>query len=70
VIDADEERVMTHDTHTDDQLRNPDEVRAPDGTRGDGRPTGDEPPAHEAPTEAPEERGETPATEHAPGADL
>lgn len=61
---------MTNHTQTDDELRNPEEVRAPDGTRGDGRPTGNEPPAHEAPTEAPEERGETPPTEHAPGADL
>lgn len=60
---------MTDQT-TDDQLRNPEEVRAPDGTRGDGRPTGNEPPADEAPTVAPEERGETPPTEHAPGADL
>ena len=61
---------MTNHTQTDDQLRNPDKVTGPDGTRGDGRPTGNEPPAQEAPTEAPEERGETPATEHAPGADL
>ena len=61
---------MSNHTPTDDQLRNPHEVQAPDGTRGDGRPTGQEPPADEAPTEAPEERGELPPTEHAPGADL
>lgn len=61
---------MTSHTRMDEQLRNPDEALAPDGSRRDGRPTGDEPPAEEAPTVAPEERGETPPTEHAPGADL
>lgn len=47
--------------------------------RADGRPGGvtggdvspdQVPPADAVPTVAPEERGETPATEHAPGADL
>lgn len=44
---------------------------APNDERGDGRPkAGEPPPADEVPTIAPEERGETPETEHAPGADL
>lgn len=59
-------------------LERPDQVRAADGQRRDGRPAeahgGDEeagrPPQPEAPTVAPEEEGETPTTEHAPGADL
>ncbi len=59
------------------QLERPDRVVGPDGSRGDGRPTGPvghpdatEPEAGKFPTVAPEEEGETPSTEHAPGADL
>ena len=60
-----------------DQLQHPDRVVGPDGSRGDGRPTGTEeapnppsPDVNNFPTVAPEEEGETPPTEHAPGADL
>ena len=58
-------------------LEDPQEVRAPDDQRRDGRPTaGHKTGIHpgvahdEAPTVAPEEEGETPSTEHAPGGDL
>jgi hypothetical protein len=58
-------------------LDKPQEVRAPDDQRRDGRPTatdktGIQPGVahHEAPTVAPEEEGEVPSTEHAPGGDL
>jgi hypothetical protein len=58
-------------------LEKPTEIRAPDDQRRDGRPTtphttGIQPGVahHEAPTVAPEEEGETPSTEHAPGGDL
>ncbi|MEA2518665.1 MAG: hypothetical protein QOF49_745 [Chloroflexota bacterium] len=66
---------MSDDRDTDEQLREPHRVDAPDGTRGDGRPTttdplADSPPADAVPTVAPEEDGENPGTEHAPGADL
>ncbi len=58
------------------QLNHPETVKGPDGTRWDGRPTnqGDVTEAHVppggAPTEAPEDRGQQPDTEHAPGGDL
>ena len=63
---------------TDDQpLDRPHEIDGPDGERRDGRPTTGETEdvssgqsAQEAPTVAPEERGGTPSTEHAPGGDL
>jgi hypothetical protein len=67
---------MPDRTTIDDHLDNPKEVRGTDGTRADGRPTDPkhalerQPPAEEAPTEAPEDRGEQPTTEHAPGGDL
>jgi len=69
---------MSEDPISDEQLIHPDRVVGPDGSRGDGRPTGaDDNPEGEAgpdvmdlPTVAPEEEGETPSTEHAPGADL
>jgi hypothetical protein len=68
---------MTAEPQGDEQLRRPDRVIGPDGTRRDGRPTGawDEPNAPDPdavnfPTVAPEEEGEAPPTEHAPGADL
>ena len=55
----------------------PSGVPAATGANVEGRPasvrdaTPDQvPPADAVPTVAPEERGETPATEHAPGADL
>ena len=56
----------------------PQEVRDPAGERADGRPTGtlDEDglrpgiPSTSAPTEAVEEEGALPTTEHAPGGDL
>ena len=61
----------------DEHLMHPERVIGPDGTRGDGRPTGDgddpnapDPNAANFPTVAPEEEGEAPPTEHAPGADL
>jgi hypothetical protein len=65
---------MTHAGERDPGAAAPD----PEPGRSEGRPTG---PAdtdglragrdqHEAPTEAPEEQGEEPETEHAPGADL
>ena len=60
-----------------DPLTNPEDVRGPDRQRQDGRPTGEKTtglrpgkPQESVPTIAPEEEGETPATEHAPGADL
>jgi hypothetical protein len=62
---------------TSNDLEEPDEIRAPDGQRRDGRPsdgTVDHPkPADQGeahPTVAPEEKGGSPSTEHAPGADL
>jgi hypothetical protein len=67
---------MTDRSKIDDQLHNPKDVRGADGTRSDGRPTDpkhaleDQPPAEHAPTEAPEDRGHRPTTEHAPGGDL
>ena len=59
-------------------LERPDEIRGKDDRRLDGRPSGEGQvdelrpamPADQAPTEAPEERGGEPATEHAPGGDL
>lgn len=58
-------------------LEHPDDARGPDGQRRDGRPTtgsiGDRRPDvvdEPAPTEAPEETGGSPTTEHAPGGDL
>ena len=58
-------------------LEHPAEIRAPDGQRRDGRPSGgtiDEPKPEVGngapPTEAPEETGGSPTTEHAPGAEL
>ena len=58
-------------------LEHPDEIRTPDGERNDGRPSGTDDagirpngPESDLPTVAPEERGGTPPTEHAPGADL
>jgi len=69
---------MPHERATDHHLRNPERVVGPDGSRGDGRPTRgagdiDDPDAgrsDDAPTDAPEEEGATPSTEHAPGGDL
>ena len=58
-------------------LDQPQDVRSADDQRRDGRPTsthhsGIQPGVahHEAPTVAPEEEGEQPSTEHAPGGDL
>lgn len=54
----------------------PEEIRRPDGERQDGRPTehvdADQPGklGKDQPTIAPEEKGHTTPTEHAPGADL
>ena len=60
-----------------DSLAHPEEIRGPDEQREDGRPTGDQKdglrpgaPQESVPTIAPEEEGETPSREHAPGADL
>ena len=68
---------MTQEPTAKEQLERPDRVVGPDGSRGDGRPTAEvghpdavEPQAGNFPTVAPEEEGETPTTEHAPGADL
>ena len=68
---------MTENDTAREQLEQPDRVVGPDGSRGDGRPTGEvghpdsiEPEAATFPTVAPEEEGETPSTDHAPGADL
>jgi hypothetical protein len=69
---------MTDDQQPTGTLRQPDEIRDEQGERADGRPTGPEREdglrpgtAHPAaPTEAPEEKGATPSTEHAPGSDL
>jgi hypothetical protein len=73
--DPPEESAMPTNPEPDEQLREPHRVDSPDGSRGDGRPTGSDPlreapPADAVPTVAPEEEGETPATEHAPGGDL
>lgn len=64
-------------TPKDDSMAHPEEIRGPDEQRQDGRPTGDQPeglrpgaPQASVPTIAPEEEGDTPSTEHAPGADL
>jgi|tagenome__1003787_1003787.scaffolds.fasta_scaffold20943079_3 hypothetical protein len=61
----------------DAAMERPGEIRGDDGQRRDGRPAnapteGIEPAMdHEdAPTVAPEERGATTPTEHAPGGDL
>ena len=58
-------------------LEHPDEIQTPEGERHDGRPAetddadiGPNGPKGDLPTVAPEERGGTPSTEHAPGADL
>ena len=60
-------------------LQDPERVRDADDERADGRPTGQneptglkppEGPASDHPTEAPEEHGQLPTTEHAPGGDL
>jgi hypothetical protein len=66
---------MTDQSNND--LEHPDEIRTPDGQRRDGRPsdgTLDQPkPSDQGggpPTVAPEERGGSPSTEHAPGGDL
>ncbi len=55
----------------------PQDVRDPDRERADGRPTGRPEDAlrpgqapESAPTEAVEEQGGEPSTEHAPGGDL
>lgn len=66
---------MTTDPTPDEQLTEPQSVTGPDGTRADGRPTTidplvDAPKADAVPTVAPEEEGDAPTTEHAPGADL
>ena len=67
---------MPDDTGLNDQLTNPQDVRGVDGTRADGRPTRPDQPLEprsrdsDAPTVAPEEQGEHPTTEHAPGGDL
>ena len=58
------------------QLTQPEEIRNRHGERQDGRPTehidADQPGKLDKnePTIAPEEQGDTPSTEHAPGADL
>jgi hypothetical protein len=68
---------MTDRPNQDEPLERPDEIDGPDGQRRDGRPTSGETedvaagrPAAATPTVAPEERGGTPSTEHAPGGDL
>jgi hypothetical protein len=70
---------MTERPSSDEQLERPHEIDGPDGQRRDGRPTGKPAvatdiragvPAEHAPTVAPEEKGATPSTEHAPGGDL
>ena len=61
-----------------ERYRNPHDVRDAEDARTDGRPTGapGEPAVHSgqnpatAPTEAVEEHGHQPPTEHAPGGDL
>lgn len=71
------EKQMAPNPAPDDQLQHPDRIVGPDGTRDDGRPTETEEdptsPTHQVnnfPTVAPEEEGQEPPTEHAPGADL
>ena len=68
---------MTDGQGPGEPLERPHEIDAPDGQRGDGRPTSgvtddveSGQPTHATPTEAPEEEGSTPSTEHAPGGDL
>ena len=68
---------MTDRPNTDEPLERPHEIDGPDDQRRDGRPTTAAPegvgtgrPADETPTEAPEEQGGKPSTEHAPGSDL
>ena len=62
---------------SDDRLEDPKSVRGADGQRRDGRPVTDKDdgigtdiPQEQAETVAPEEKGGSPSTEHAPGADL
>jgi hypothetical protein len=63
---------------TDTPRREPDEIGVPADEHEPGRPTGATDADGlrggqdhaDAPTEAPEERGKTPSTEHAPGGDL
>ena len=68
---------MTDRPESAEPLERPADIDGPDGQRRDGRPTSgatDEVeagrPAESTPTEAPEEKGGTPSTEHAPGGDL
>lgn len=67
---------MTDRPTPNEPLHRPDEIDLPDGQRRDGRPTVQTDdiaagrPAEHTPTVAPEEQGETPSTEHAPGGDL
>ena len=58
-------------------LERPEHDRAPDGQRDDGRPSQDTiddvrsgGTEKRSPTEAPEEKGTAPSTEHGPGGDL
>jgi hypothetical protein len=59
-----------------DRLEDPKSVRGPDAQRHDGRPAtdndriGTDIPQEQAETVAPEEKGGSPSTEHAPGGDL
>jgi hypothetical protein len=67
---------VTDETSQDEPLHHPHEIDGPDGQRRDGRPTVQSDdiaagrPAEHTPTVAPEEKGGTPSTEHAPGGDL
>ncbi|MFL5674185.1 MAG: hypothetical protein ACJ779_04215 [Chloroflexota bacterium] len=59
-----------------EQLEHPADTRATDHQRRDGRPSDPDAegirdvPHESAPTVAPEEKGGSPTTEHAPGGDL
>ena len=61
-------------TENREDYERPRDARDVDGERSDGRPTNDldarPGPASDAPTEAVEEQGGSPSTEHAPGGDL
>jgi hypothetical protein len=68
---------MTDEQDKGEPLERPKDIDGPDGQRRDGRPTSGVTddvesgrPTDATPTEAPEEQGGTPSTEHAPGGDL
>jgi hypothetical protein len=68
---------MTDRQGQNEPLERPKDIDGPDGLRRDGRPTSGATddiesgrPADATPTVAPEEKGGTPSTEHAPGGDL